>query len=199
MLAPGAARFFSGVPHPHLLGEPHRVFMTILERLSPLLDWLDRRKAWQFVAILYAARWVALAPVMIGSRYVFTQDQNAAASVPPQWREGTTLGLFLSLVLISPILETLLECSLPYWIIANVRDYRSNRPNHCWGFVAISACLMAALHPMLAALLPAFITGAFLAYCYVHFASGGTWRATAATAIFHGGINIVGWTMLILG
>ena len=163
-----------------------------------LLDWLDQRKAWQFVAVLWLTRWVLLAPVMILNLFVFTPDPKAAASILERWSTETPLGQFLSLVVICPLLETLLECSLPYWIVAAVRDYRNNMPNRCWGFVTISAWLMAALHQMLAALLPAFITGAFLAYCYAHFARISTSRAILATTIFHGAINIVGWTMLVV-
>ncbi len=58
---------------------------------------------------------------------------------------------------------------------------------------------MAAFHPMLAAILPSFITGAFLAYCYAHFAPRGAWRVIVATGVFHGAINIVGWTMIVMG
>jgi hypothetical protein len=101
-------------------------------------------------------------------------------------------------VIIPPLLETLVECSLPYWVISRIRDYRAKRPRRCWGFVAVSACVMAAFHPMLAALLPAFVTGAFLAYCYAHLALTGIGRTILATAVFHGAINIVGWTMLVV-
>jgi len=78
-----------------------------------LLDRLDQRTAWQFVAILYVGRWIALAPVLIVSHFVLTQEQNAASAMPDEWREGSPLGLFVGLVLIPAILETLLECSLP--------------------------------------------------------------------------------------
>jgi len=165
---------------------------------SRLLDWIDGRPPWQFVAILYGARWVALAPIMALSHFVFAESQKSAASTPEEWSQGSAVGLFLGLVLIPPLLETLVECSLPYWIISSVRDYRTNRPKRCWGFVAVSACVMAVLHPMLAALLPALITGAFLAYCYAHFAPSGIWKAILATTVFHGAINMVGWTMLVL-
>jgi len=86
------------------------------------LDWLDQRKAWQFVAILYAARWVALAPVMVLSHLVLTEGQKQASAMPEQWREGSPLGLFLGLVVVPPVLETLLECSLPHWVFSKVRD-----------------------------------------------------------------------------
>ena len=55
------------------------------------------------------------------------------------------------------------------------------------------------LHPMMAALLPSLITGAFLAYCYAHFASRSAGQAVLATTAFHGAINVVGWTMIVLG
>jgi len=43
---------------------------------------------------------------------------------------------------------------------------------------------------------PARITGAFLAYCYAHFAAVCTWRAIIATAAFHAAINVVGFATL---
>jgi len=166
--------------------------------VAAALDWLDARSPWQFVAVLYVARWAVLAPVMVLSQVVFTQAQQSAATIPENWSEGTPVGLFVGLVLGPPLLETVLECTLPYWIISRVRDYRTNKPKRCWGFVAVSACVMAALHPMLAALLPALITGGFLAYCYAHFAPTGTGKAILATTLFHGAINMVGWTMIVL-
>jgi hypothetical protein len=57
---------------------------------------------------------------------------------------------------------------------------------------------MALFHPMLPAILPSLITGAFLAYCYAHFAEKGVGQAILATIGFHGAINIVGWTMIIM-
>ena len=116
-----------------------------------LLAWIDERSPWQFVAILYGARWAALAPIMALSHFVSTQSQTSAASIPKQWSEGSPCGLFLGLVVIPPPLETLVECALPYWVISRVRDCQTNRPNRCWGFVAVSARVLAVLHPMLAA------------------------------------------------
>jgi hypothetical protein len=166
--------------------------------VGKLLDWIDATPPWQFVAILYGARWIALAPTMVIAHFVFTRSQNSAASMPEEWTHGSPVGLFLGLVVIPPLLETLVECSLPYWIISRVRNYRVNRPKRCWGFVVVSACVMAVLHPMPAALLPALITGAFLAYCYSHFAPTGISKAILATTVFHGAINMVGWTIIVL-
>jgi hypothetical protein len=73
------------------------------------LDWLDRRTAWQFVLFLYVARWVVLAPVSMLTDLAFTDAQKSAATIPEQWSEGTPIGLFLGLVVIPPLLETLLE------------------------------------------------------------------------------------------
>ncbi len=166
--------------------------------VTAVLDWVDGRNPWQFVAILYAARWGALAPVMAFEHFVFSAAQKSAASMPEEWSQASPFGMFLALVIISPLFETLVECAGPYWIISRVRDYRLNRPKRCWGFVAVSACVMGVLHPILAAVLPALITGAFLAYCYAHFAPTGIGKAILATSVLHGAINVVGWTMLVL-
>jgi hypothetical protein len=131
------------------------------------------------------------------SRVVFSQGQRAAASIPESWSEGSPLGLFVGLVVVPPLIETLVECTGPYWLFSRLRGYRRNRPKRCWGFIVVSASMMALLHPILAALMPAFVTGAFLAYCYQHFAPVGIWRAIAGTWAFHGAINLVGWTMLV--
>lgn len=165
--------------------------------LTRLLHWLDARKAWQFLCLLYLTRWVALIPVIVLGRFVFTGAQRQAALAPEQWSQGSALGLFLGLVIVPPLLETLLECSLPYWLMKKLGIGHS--PGRAWKFVFVSACLMMVLHPMLAALLPAFVTGAFLAYCYAHFAPAGIPKAILATAAFHGGINLVGWTALVFG
>jgi hypothetical protein len=161
------------------------------------LAFLDRRSAVQFVAILYAARWVALAPVMVVSHFLLTEGQKQASGMPEEWSQGNPLGLFIGLVLVPPVLETLLECSLPYWVFSKVRGYRHHRPRRCWGFIVTSASIMVLLHPMLEAILPSFITGAFLAYCYAHFAPAGVGKAILATSMFHAAVNLVGWTMLV--
>lgn len=159
---------------------------------SALLDWLDRREDWQFVGVLYIARWLVLVPVLVLSHFVLPPAQ-----APKPWSEGTPFGLFLGLVLVPPLLETALECTLPYWIMSRLRGSDRPPPRRWWSFVVVSACVMAALHPMLGALLPAFVTGTFLAYCYAHFATTGVWTAFLATAGFHAAINVVGWAMFV--
>jgi hypothetical protein len=167
-------------------------------RVNRLLDWLDSRSGWQFVTILYVARWLVLVPVSAVTDLIFSDADLAAASIPDEWKNGTAIGLFFGLVVVPPLLETLLVCSLPYWIVAWVRGYRHTRPHRCWGFVAISACGMVALHPIPAAVSATVVTGVFLAYCYAHFAATSTLKAISATWIFHGGINMVGWAMLMI-
>ncbi len=167
-------------------------------RLNRLLDWLDSKSGWPFVAILYIARWLVLLPVSAVTHFALSDADLAAASIPDEWKDGTAIGLFVGLVVVPPLLETLLVCSLPYWIVSWVRGYRQRRPHRCWVFVAISACGMVALHPIPAAVPATLVTGVFLAYCYAHFAATSTWKAIVATWVFHGGINLVGWTMLMI-
>jgi len=117
--------------------------------------------------------------------------------MPEEWSQGSPVVLFIGLVLVPPILETLLACSLPYWVFSKVRDYRHHRPKWRWGFIVTSAFIMVLLHPMLGALRPSFITGAFLNYCHAHLAPAGVGRAILATSIFHAAISAVGWTLLV--
>ena len=159
---------------------------------------MNKRKGWVFVIILYIARFHVLMPIMILNRFIFTDAQQAAASLPEGLNNANPAILFLALVVVSPLIETLVECTLPYLVISYIRDYRYNRPKRCWGFVAISACVMALLHPMLAAILPSLITGAFLAYCYAHFATRSAGQAILATTVFHSGINMVGFAMILI-
>jgi len=57
---------------------------------------------------------------MIVSHFLLTQGQKSASAMPEQWREGTHWGCCW--VVVPPVLETLVECSLPYWVFAKVRD-----------------------------------------------------------------------------
>jgi len=90
------------------------------------------------------------------------------------------------------------ECMLPYFVLSRVRPHRGKMPARQWDFVLVSASLMVLFHPTLAALVPSLITGAFLAYCYAHFARRSAGKAILATTVFHGAINIVGWVMLMI-
>lgn len=163
-----------------------------------LLDWLDRRDSCHFIIMLYVFRWIVLIPILVLDAFLLNEAQSGAASMPNEWSELTPIGLFLGLVIVPPLLETIIECTIPFWIFARVRNYQQMRPVRCWGFITVSACIMAMLHPMIAAIVPAFITGGFLAYCYAHFAPRSIWKAILATFVFHAAINMVGWSILVL-
>ena len=58
---------------------------------------------------------------------------------------------------------------------------------------------MVVLHPLLPmVIVMASITGAFLAYVYIHFAPMSLGKAFLHTAVFHSAINAVGWTMIFI-
>jgi hypothetical protein len=165
--------------------------------LSKSLDWLDSRASWQFLSIFYVARWVLIVPYMIGAKFLFTDAQISAAGVSKLSDIEPAL-LFANIVIIGPLLETLLECSLPFLLLSHLQRDKGKPAARPWLFVVISALLMVVFHPMLAAIVPSFITGVFLAYCYAHFASRGFGYALLYTTGFHGAINVVGWTMIVL-
>ena len=169
----------------------------MISRISRALDWVDSRKSWQFVVILYAARWVVLAPIMLLGRFCFSGEQQSAAAMA-QLSKVNSAVLLVLMVILSPLLETLVECTLPYFLVCRLRRSKGERPPRLWSFVLVSALVMTLLHPMLAALAPSFITGAFLAYCYAHFACRGAGQAILAATVFHGAINIVGWVMMMV-
>jgi hypothetical protein len=165
-------------------------------RMTKWLDWLDSKKGWQFVGIIYIVRWCFIVPYMIASKFIFTDAQISQASMS-QLREIHPITLFLAIVIISPLLETLLECSLPYFILFVIHRKKGKLPPRPWSFIIISALLMVLLHPVLAAIVPSLITGLFLAYCYAHFAYRNFGSALFYTTAFHAAINIVGWSMIV--
>lgn len=164
--------------------------------MTKWLDWLDSKSEWQFVGIIYIVRWCLLVPYMIASKFLFTDPQISEASLS-KLQEMNPIMLFAGIVIISPLLETLLECSLPFFIISVIHRKKGELPARPWLFIIISALLMVLLHPMLAAILPSLITGLFLAYCYAHFANRNFGSALLHTTAFHAAINIVGWSMIV--
>lgn len=111
---------------------------------------------------------------------------------------GSPLVLLLGFLVIAPVLETLVECLLPYAIMNRLGRIPSGR--RAWGFIGVSAVLMALWHLSAwpAAIVPSLITGAFLAYTFAHFAPESRSRAFLHTWAFHAGINLVGWTLLTI-
>jgi membrane protease YdiL (CAAX protease family) len=91
-------------------------------------------------------------------------------------------------------METLLECSLPQWVLAKIL-----RPMPRGLFIIVSGLLMAVLHLVsLMAVINAFITGAFIAYVYCHALRRGHGTAILHATVFHSAINLVGWVVLML-
>ncbi|MBC8327648.1 MAG: hypothetical protein H8E31_02770 [Planctomycetes bacterium] len=160
-----------------------------------MLDRLDRQPAWRFLAILYLARWALLLPLswLIGLLAAGGAAAGAPAPAPVFDSLEQAAEAFLQWVVLWPVVETLFECTLAYELLRRLPRYACGLPRRPWLFLVVSAALMAALHPVLSALLPSLITGAFLAYTYSRFAPVGRVRAVLASAGFHGAINLVGW------
>ena len=152
----------------------------MLQSATRLLDRLDRTRDWQFILILYLVRWVVLSPFLV---LLFREIRH----VRLPYDSDKTLAIYVALI-VSPILETLVECSIPYALLRK-RIHSSSRS---WLFIGVSGLTMMLFHPYVVALLPSFITGVFLAYTYAHFAPRNTVAAILFTSGFHAGINLVG-------
>ena len=152
------------------------------------LDRVDRLPPWKFTAALYVTRWIIVLPVAFLAGLLFPSKSAG------QFHGITLLGALI----IAPILETLVECLVPYWAMKKFGFIPSNR--RPWAFIIVSALLMVLLHAGAwpAAILPSFVTGAFLAYVYGHFAPASVRNAFLHTAVFHAAINLVGCTLIAL-
>ena len=151
------------------------------------LDWLDRQHGFVFWIVLYLARWPVIIPVgwlqgMLASLFLGNPPANA------------TLQPYVGMLIYPPILETLVECTLPYGVLSRMGRISTGRP---WAFIVVSGGIMGVLH-LPYALPCGFVTGLFLAYCYAHFAKRSHWLAFAATALYHAAINVVGFVLLAL-
>lgn len=156
---------------------------------QPLLERVDQLPPWQFTATLWVTRWPIVLPAAWLSSVLFPSSSSDV-----QLNGVTAFGALV----IAPVLETAIECALPYWAMNKLGAIKSSqRP---WGFIAVSAALMALLHLAAwpAAILPSLITGAFLAYVYAHFAPTNLRQAFLHTVIFHAAINVVGLTLMSL-
>jgi hypothetical protein len=155
-----------------------------------LHDRLNGLKDWQFTFVLYLLRWAIVLPLgLLLSLFANSGDGFKASSSDPWF-------YFLPFLVIAPPLETLIECTLPYLLMYKGSGHRPKSP---WPFVIVSALIMVVLHSLTPIVITfAFITGAFLAYVYVHFAPQSQVKAFFHTALFHAGINLVGWTTLLI-
>jgi len=155
-------------------------------------NWLHALPAWKFSGALYLLRWAVILPLS----YILSRT----VSVPPEavfQFEGNPWYYLIPFLFVAPLLETLLECSLPHWIMYGLLKLQKKSP---WPFVVVSALVMVSAHPLvIPTVVFAFVTGAFLAYVYHRFATESRGKAILHTAVFHAGINIVGWSMLMWG
>ena len=154
------------------------------------LDRLDRLSPWAFTGSLYLVRWAVVLPVSWVSQQLGGNNGNVRANAP-------ILVLLFGWIFLSPLLETVIECAIPYWLMRKARGVpERKRP---WRFVAVSAGIMALLHlggwPV--AILPSLVTGSFLAYTYGHFAVRGLRPAILHTCLFHAAINVVGLVLAV--
>lgn len=155
-----------------------------------VLDRLDGLSPWAFTGLLYLARWAIVVPI----GYALGQmDASGKAAF-----DAPAITLFFSFVFLWPLLETVIECAIPYWLMRKMRGIAIG--GRSWGFVVVSAGIMALLHvdAWPAALLPSLVTGGFLAYTYAHFAASRVGMAMLHTWAFHAAINIVGWVLIFV-
>ena len=158
-------------------------------RTNDVLNRLDGLSPWAFTGSLYLIRWAVIIPIVYAIRRVNSPAGSEMGFADP------VIGLVI--VVLDPLLETLLECSFLYWLMRKIgRIPVGERP---WGFVAVSAIMMALLHvgAWPSAILPSLVTGVFLAYVYSHFATARTGLAILHTWAFHAAINIVGWILAV--
>jgi len=154
------------------------------------LDRLEQQRDGVFWLVLYLVRW----PVIIPVGYVQGLLASGVVGASDAWRPGVGGGALLVPIVVPPIVETLIECTLPYWILKRLGKIGPARP---WTFILISASIMALLHfPV--AVPGGFVTGMFLAYGYGHFATRGHAAAFAYTALYHAAINAVGVSLYLL-
>jgi hypothetical protein len=156
---------------------------------SSLLARLHRLPDWRFTGTLYLLRWAVILPLAL-VLWPFSSPGDAFHGEGDPWR------YLIPFLLLAPTLETLIECSLPYWVMHRVLRWKRRTP---WPFVVVSATVMVLLHPLTPVVITfAFVTGSFLAYVYAHFARQSQVKAFLHTAVFHGGINIVGWSVMFI-
>jgi hypothetical protein len=158
-------------------------------RTNSILDRLDRLSPWAFTGSLYLARWVIIIPISYAL-------QELGVVSGKMTFDGSAIMLFFGFIFLSPLVETVLECLAPYWLLRKAqRIPAGKRP---WAFIAVSAGIMALMHLSAwpSAILPSLVTGGFLAYTYSHFALCGAGPAMLHTCVFHAAINIIGWLLI---
>ncbi len=163
--------------------------MKTWDGTNRILDRLDGLSPWAFTGSLYLVRWVIVLPIGYALGLSGAAGSRAAF-------DGSPIVLLFGFILLAPLLETLVECAVPYWLMRKMRATGVGK--RAWGFVAASALIMALLHmgAWPSAILPSVVTGSFLAYTYSHFVACGTGTALLHTCVFHAAINLVGWLLI---
>jgi hypothetical protein len=157
-------------------------------RRSGFCRWLHALPGWQFTGVLYLLRWAVILPL------AWILSPFASAESFGEFPGNPWSYLFPFLV-VAPVLETLIECSLLFWILHRVLKLSTKSP---WPFVVVSGLAMVVAHPLvMPTIVFAFITVAFLAYVYFQFAPESHGKAFLHTTVFHAGINLTGWSMLM--
>ena len=165
--------------------------MKAWNRADRVLDRLDALPPWGFTGSLYLVRWGIVVPIGYALGLLGAPGSRAAF-------DGSPMVLLFGFIFLAPLLETLVECVVPYWLMLKMGATEVSK--RAWGFVAVSALIMALLHmgAWPSAILPSLVTGGFLAYTYSHFAVSGTGTALLHTWVFHAGINLVGWLLIFV-
>lgn len=146
--------------------------------------------AWLFTGILWLLRWAIILPLNWIVSLISSTGGSESIALP-----DNAILVAVLMVVVSPLAETLLECSLPYWVLG-----RFSKPVRPWLFVTVSASLMALLHMIsVMVVVNALITGAFIAFVYAQHAPRRHSTAILHAFAFHGAINLVGWVMLVAG
>jgi hypothetical protein len=159
-----------------------------------VLNWLDRQQAIVFLVVLFFSRMLAMLVVIPMANLLMPVEWVGLDFREQSWAAEPPTSALLFMLAFSPLLETAFECLLPYWVLFRKREVAPSRP---WAFIVVSASLMALVHAHPGAVLMSLVTGAFLAYCFAHFAKQGLLRAFLVTSGFHAAINVPGWLVLI--
>lgn len=156
------------------------------------LDWLDRQDALAFFVVLYLARWPIIIPVGWFQQLFAVYVLGGSSELEPL--KANPGVMFVNMVILAPLLWIFIECTVPYWVRNLLSPERPQRP---WGFICASALIMA-LASLPYAFPCGFVTGAFLAYCYGHFARHNQWVGFLGATTYLAAINVIGWTVLCL-
>jgi Type II CAAX prenyl endopeptidase Rce1-like len=144
------------------------------------------RSGWALTAAIWILRWLVILPIN------WAHNRMGDDGATKLTFSGNLFLLFLLLVLVAPLLETLIECSLPYGILSHFMQ-----PVPPLIFIIASSFCMTVLHlvsPM--AMIDALITGAFIAWVYALAVRRGHDQAILHAMTFHAAINLVGWLTL---